>query len=124
MPRTVRNSARPITSVTPTMGDRGGLRYGGSGGRWFDQPAGLVTDPGALFGGGGAGEEDGGGVGRSAGRADRYPAFVLFGNGRVLDQFEAEEADIEGERSVVIGDEERDVGEVGHGALSGGSGHR
>jgi hypothetical protein len=65
-----------------------------------DSAAGLVADRGGLFGGGGAGEEDGGSVRGCVGWEDGDPpfgrdpvgiagAFVLLGNGRVLDQIEA-----------------------------------
>lgn len=92
-----------------------------------DAPARLVADRGLLLGRGGAGKEDGGGVGRRAGRADRDPplgrdsfgiagALALFGDGRVLHQREAEPADVEGERFVIVADDQGDVGELGHGA--------
>lgn len=42
--------------------------------------AGLVADVICLMIGRGAGEEDGGGVGRRIGRADRDPALVLLGD--------------------------------------------
>jgi len=91
-----------------------------------DAPAGLVADAGLLVVGGGAGEEDGGGVWWRAGRADGDPALgrdhdgiagalVLLGLDDVLDQLEAELADVEGERLVIIANDEGDVGEVGHG---------
>ncbi len=43
-----------------------------------DAAAGLVADRLRLFGRGGAGEEDGGGVLQSVGWPDGDPAFVLF----------------------------------------------
>lgn len=57
----------------------------------------------------GAGEKDGGGLGGGARRADRDPALVLCGLVGVLDQLEAELADVERERLVIVAD---DVGEV------------
>jgi hypothetical protein len=75
-----------------------------------DAAAGLVADAGLLVVGRGAGEEDGGGVCRSAGRADGDPALVLLGLVPVLDELEAELADVEGERFVIVADDESDVG--------------
>lgn len=71
-----------------------------------DAAAALVADAGLLVVGGGAGEEDGGGVRRSAGRADGDPALVLRGLIAVLDQLEAELADVEDERLVIAADNE------------------
>jgi hypothetical protein len=68
--------------------------------------AGLVADVLGLMVGGGAGEEDGGGVRAGVGRANRYPALVLFGLLAVLDQRETELADVEGERLVIVADDE------------------
>jgi len=75
-----------------------------------DAPAGLVADAGGLGGGRSGGEEDGGGVWASAGRADGDPALALLGDGRVLDQLEAELADVEGERLVIVANDKGDVG--------------
>lgn len=75
-----------------------------------DAAAGLVANAGLLAVGGGAGEEDGGGVRGGAGRADGNPALVLLELVRVLGQFEAELADVEGERLVIVADDEGDVG--------------
>ena len=72
--------------------------------------AGLVADVLRLVIGRGAGEEDGGGLGAGAGRADGDPALVLLELMGVLDQREAELADIEGERLVIVADDEGDVG--------------
>jgi hypothetical protein len=44
-----------------------------------DAAAGLIADEGLLPGRGGAGEEDGGGALRRAGRSDKDPALVLPG---------------------------------------------
>lgn len=66
---------------------------------------GLVTDVLRLMVGRGAGEEDGGGVWRRMGRADRDLAFALFGLIGVLDQLESELADVEGERLITVADE-------------------
>ena len=71
--------------------------------------AGLVADVLRLMVGRGAGEEDGGGVGRCAGRADRDPALVLRRDIAVLDQREAELTDVEGERLVIVANDEGDV---------------
>ena len=75
-----------------------------------DAPAGLVADAGLLVVGGGAGEEDGGGVFGRAGWADGDPSLVLIGLVRVLDRLEAELADVEGERLVIVADDEGDLG--------------
>ena len=72
--------------------------------------AGLVADVLGPMVGGGAGEEDRGGVCGRAGRADRDPPFVLRGLIGVLDQLEAELADVEGERLVMVADDEGDMG--------------
>ena len=75
-----------------------------------------------LFGRGGAGEEDRGGVGVRVRWAYGDPALARFGLGRVLDKGEAKAADVVGERLVMIGDEEGHVGEAAHrvgGASSG-----
>lgn len=74
----------------------------------------LVADRGRLFGRGGAGEEDRGPVRRRAGRADGNPAFLLLGLIGILNEREAELADVEGKRLVIITDEQGDVGEMGH----------
>ena len=76
-------------------------------------PARLIADEARLFGRGGAGEEDRRGILRSTGRADGDPSFVLRGLVTVLDQREAELADIEGERLVIVADDQGDVGDVG-----------
>jgi len=60
--------------------------------------------------GGGAGEEDGGGDRRRAGRAGGDPALVLVGHMRVLDRREVQLADVEGERLVIVADDESDAG--------------
>jgi hypothetical protein len=75
-----------------------------------DTAAGLIADRGLLLGGGALGEEDGGGVRGCAGRADDDPALVLLGLRRVLDQGEAELAYVEGERLVIVADEDSDMG--------------
>lgn len=72
--------------------------------------AGVGADVARLMLGRGAGEEDGGGVGGRAGRADRYPALVLLGLVRVLDQFEAGLADMVAKRLVIVADDEGEVG--------------
>lgn len=41
---------------------------------------------------------------------DQVPAIVLLGNGSVLDECEAELADVEGERFVIVAGEESDLG--------------
>lgn len=79
--------------------------------------ASLIADGARLMLGGGAGEEDIGGVWRRVGRTDRDPAFALLGLVGVLDQIEAELADVKGERFVIVADEEGDVGQIGHGLL-------
>ena len=71
---------------------------------------GLVADKRLLLRRGGAGEEDGGRVIGRARRADGHPAFVLLGLVAVLDQREAEFADVEGKRFVIVADEEGYVG--------------
>lgn len=78
-----------------------------------DATAGLVADVSGLVVGGGAGEEDGGGVGRGAGRADGDPALVLLGLVFVGDEGEAEFADVEGDGLVIVANDEGDVGQVG-----------
>jgi hypothetical protein len=45
-----------------------------------------------------------------AGGADGDPALALLGLVRVLDEREAELADVEGERFVIVADDEGDVG--------------
>lgn len=81
------------------------------GARRAPQPAaGLVADEARLFFGGGAGEEDGGGVVGRVGWADGDPALALLGDGGVLDEGEAELADVESERLVIVADDEGDVG--------------
>ena len=75
-----------------------------------DAPARLIADEAFLPGRGCAGEEDGGGMLRRAGRADRHPALVLLRLVAVLDQGEAELADVEGERFVIVADDEGDMG--------------
>lgn len=52
---------------------------------------------------------------RRAGRANGDPSFILLGLVCVLDEGEAELADVEGECLVIIADEQGDVGEMGHG---------
>jgi hypothetical protein len=69
----------------------------------------LIADEHRLLRGRGAGEEDGGGPLRRAGRADGDPALALLGLVGVLDEREAELADVEGERFVIVADEKRDV---------------
>lgn len=71
-----------------------------------DAAASLVADGCGLFGRGGAGEEDRGGVFRRVLRADGDPAFVLGGLVGVFDQREAEGAGVEGEGFVIVSDDE------------------
>ena len=73
-------------------------------------PARLIADERGLLRGRGAGEEEGGGVLGRAGGADGDPALALLGLVRVLDEREAELADVEGERFVIVADDEGDVG--------------
>jgi hypothetical protein len=80
-----------------------------------DAAGGLVADGGVLFGRGGAGEEEGGGVVRRVRRTDGDPALALLGDGRVLDEGEAELANVESERFVIVADDQGDVSEMGHG---------
>lgn len=74
----------------------------------------LIPDEARLIRRRGPGEEDRGGPLPRAGRADGDPALALIGHGRILDQGEPERVDIESKRLVIVADEERDVGEVGH----------
>jgi hypothetical protein len=78
-----------------------------------DTPRALLADRRDLIWCRGAGEEDGGGVCRRAGRADGDPALVLLRLVRILDEREAEFADVEGKRFVIVADDEGDVGQVG-----------
>jgi len=75
-----------------------------------DPPRRLVADRRFLFGCDRASEEEGSSVLRRAGRADRHPALVLLGLVCVLDQREAELADVEGEGLVIVSDDQGDVG--------------
>lgn len=75
----------------------------------------LVADRGHLFGRGGAGEEDRGRVFGCVRGADGDPSFVLLGLICIFDEGEAELADVESKRLIIIADEQGDVGKVGHG---------
>src|SRR6476659_7295645 len=71
-----------------------------------DPAARLVADTAGLLGTGRARQEKPGS--RGSGRSDHDPALVLLGNERILDEGEAEDADVEGEGLVVLRNHQRD----------------
>ena len=80
--------------------------------------AGLVPDACRLFRCGRLGEQDAATGG--ARRRDEDPALGLFGDGGVLDQGEAQLADVEGQGLLIVAD---DKGDLAQGLATVGMGH-
>ncbi len=80
-----------------------------------DAPARLVANAAGLLGRRGTGEQQRGAARRTARRQDPHPSLALFGDRRVLQERETERPAEEGDRLVIVADEEGDVGERLHG---------